>query len=480
MGLCAGCLQPSRKRQQKEDDPEILPRVGLNDVPEDIDIPTGDTWPVNEMAGTWFTAATNGLVYEQIVLDLDELPGELIDDLPLFCQCVTEVGCGQRDYLQTQTWQAAVTGGMGAHLSVRSHIGNLDRIRALVVLQVKALARNHVPAAELLQETLLRARFDELPRVRELVTQMRFREESQLTDHGHLFAMTAAMAGMGPCAGLAHRLDGLAGLARLKALDASLDDEAALAALSDRLSRLRDILIGSPRQMLVVSEAETQRGITAALSTLWGSVPAGCAPNGGFTQPAERFRVKQGWSASTEVNFCATAFPTVPHGHADAPALTVLGPFLRNGFLHRAVREMGGAYGASATYDADAGAFAFSSYRDPRLAETLADFESAIAWLHEAPHRSRALEEAILNVISQLDRPESPAGEATRSFYSTLHGRDPQRRRDFRRNVLEVSLDDLQRVAANYLVAESASIAVLSSAETLADTDELGLHLHTI
>jgi Zn-dependent M16 (insulinase) family peptidase len=469
-----------RKRQQSEDDPEILPRVGLDDVPEDIEIPSGHARPVNDMTGTWFAAATNGLVYQQLVLEIEELPEHLTNDLPLFCECVTEVGCGKRDYLETQAWQAAVTGGISAQLSVRASIQDLDRIRALFVLRGKALLRNQQAAAELLQETLLRARFDELPRLRELVTQLRFRQESQLTDHGHLFAMTAAMAGMGPCGALAHRWDGLAALERLKALDASLADEKALAGMSDRLCQLRDFLLGSPRQVLVVSEAEAQQEIGAGLSALWASFPTGPKPNGGFTVSRDRFRVQQGWSTSTEVNFCATAFPTVPYDHPDAPALTVLGPFLRNGFLHRAVRETGGAYGASANYDADAGAFGFSSYRDPRLAETLADFETAVSWVQQTTHQPRELEEAILSVISQLDRPDSPAGEALRSFFASLHGRDPQRRRQFRRDVLNVSLADLQRVAARYLKRDSASVAVLSSAAALAQADQLGLDLHSI
>ena len=190
--------------------------------------------------------------------------------------------------------------------------------------------------------------------------------------------------------------------------------------------------------------------------------------------------MQQGWSTSTEVNFCASAFPTVSYGHADAPPLTVLGPFLRNGFLHRAVREMGGAYGASAHHDADAGAFGFSSYRDPRLTDTLADFESAVSWVQEGIHGPRELEEAILSVISQLDRPESPPGEATRSFFAGLNGRDPKRRRQFRRDVLDVSLADLQRVAATYLRPDRASVAVLSNAATLAEAEHLGLTLNSI
>ena len=60
------------------------------------------------------------------------------------------------------------------------------------------------------------------------------------------------------------------------------------------------------------------------------------------------------------------------------PPLRVLGPYLRNTTLHRAIREQGGAYGAGAGYGADAGTFRFFSYRDPRIAGTFADFDLAV------------------------------------------------------------------------------------------------------
>ena len=67
--------------------------------------------------------------------------------------------------------------------------------------------------------------------------------------------------------------------------------------------------------------------------------------------------------------------PTVPSSHADAAALTVLGGVLRNGYLHRTIREQGGAYGGGASQDNQAGAFRFFSYRDPRIEGTLTDFD---------------------------------------------------------------------------------------------------------
>ncbi|MCK5363553.1 MAG: peptidase M16, partial [Gammaproteobacteria bacterium] len=159
------------------------------------------------------------------------------------------------------------------------------------------------------------------------------------------------------------------------------------------------------------------------------------------------------------------------------PVLMVLGPYLTNGFLHRSIREQGGAYGGGASYHPDSGAMRFYSYRDPRFAETLTDFDRAIAWLMEERHEERQLEEAILRVLSDIDRPESPAGEAIAAYFGSRHGRTPAHRRALRRAVMGVSKEQLKRVAGQYLTADAASVAVVSNEATIEANSELGLEL---
>lgn len=132
-----------------------------------------------------------------------------------------------------------------------------------------------------------------------------------------------------------------------------------------------------------------------------------------------------------------------------------------------------------ASFDSDSGAFRFYSYRDPRLAETLADFDASIDWLLNEQHETRLLEEAILGVIAGIDKPASPAGEAKKAFHAALHGRTPEQRRRFRSRVLEVSEADLKRVASTYLKAERATTAVVSNPSTLAQSG-LGLEIITL
>ncbi len=463
-------------RQMQEDDPEKLPRVGIDDVPRELAIPEGEEHELAAMPSTWYTRATNGLVYQEVVVELPELEPELAELLPLFTGFLPDVGSGGRDYLATQALHAAVTGGIGARASVRSAVDDTGRTRGVFVLSGKALVRNAEPLTELLLETFETARFDELNRLRELVAQERLHQEQGVTSQGHVLAMTAAASTMSPAAALSHHWHGLAGLKRLKALDDALDGKDALAEFAAKLARLRDRLIEGRRQVLLIGEGETRDSLETALRQRWkGRLPVRDLPP--FTPTAIEGRVDQGWATATQVNFCAKAYPAIPVDHADAAALMVLSGFLRNNYLHRAIREQGGAYGGGAGYDGDSGAFRFYSYRDPRLAETLADFDRSVTWFLEQEHPWRLVEESILGVIGSIDKPGSPAGEAKKAFHSTLHGRTPEQRRRLRARVLEVGATDLKRAAETYLKPELAHTAVISDGATLEKNAELGLEM---
>lgn len=214
------------------------------------------------------------------------------------------------------------------------------------------------------------------------------------------------------------------------------------------------------------------------MKTVWGD--SGAGEQAAWKLEPVSYQARQAWLTSTQVNFCAKAYSTVAIDHPDAAALTVLGGFLRNGYLHRAIREKGGAYGGGAGQDSVNGTFRFFSYRDPRLGETLEDFDNALEWLQTEQHDPQELEESILGVIGQLDRPRSPAGAARHAFHNRLFGRTPEQRARFRERVLAVTLDDMKRVAHEWLKPDSASVAVVTSFENRDTAEKLGLEIQEL
>jgi len=93
------------------------------------------------------------------------------------------------------------------------------------------------------------------------------------------------------------------------------------------------------------------------------------------------------------------------------------------------------------------------------------------------PHEYQPLEEAILGVISTIDKPGSPAGEAKKAFYGNLFGRDEAFRRRSRQNILAVTMDDLKCVAETWLKPELASTAIITHSGNQADAEKLGLDI---
>jgi Zn-dependent M16 (insulinase) family peptidase len=466
------------ERQAQEDDPEILPKVGLEDVPADLPIPEGESLQSGKAPVTWFARGTNGIVYEQIVIDMPALDDDLLEVLPYYSRSLTELGSGGRDYMETQALQDAVTGGIHASTSLRGAVDNVQTLGSHFVLSGKALARNQQKLTGLMHETLETVRFDEADRIRELIAQDRARAEQSITGHGHSLAMLAASSGMSPAAALNHRLRGLAGVSSLKHLDEDLDDKAQLDKLVERFRRIHEKILTAPRQYLLVADEEQRQPLFDGLATHTGAALG--AGHVAFALAPVRETVRQLWTTSTQVNFCAKAYPTVPVGHDDAAALAVLGGFLRNGYLHRAIREQGGAYGGGAGQDSDIAAFRFYSYRDPRMTETLEDFDRAIDWLLTGKHEWRQVEESILGVIGSIDKPGSPAGDAKKAFHNALYGRTPAQRRAFRERVLAVTLDDLRRVGERYLKPEQASIAIITSQRHQDAAASMGLDAHHV
>jgi hypothetical protein len=462
-----------QRRQAEEPNAEILPKIGRADIPATLRIPRGQKSAIGGRPLTTYARGTNGLVYQHVLLPLPAMTPEELDLLPLLTAFWAEVGCGRRGYVAMQARQASI-GSVRVSLSIRGNVKNTNKIKGLLYIAGKGLVRKQRELADLLYTTLYAARFDELERLRELVAQTRLAAEASVTDQGHSLAMLAASAGSSPLAAWNERWDGLTSVRLLKDLDDSLESASRLKALGQDLADLHRHIVGAALEHLLVCEAEQVAKIREGLEAAWGKLPA-AANASRLRLPFAPRTVRQAWAISTQVNFCAKAYATgIAPNHEDAPALSVLGHFLKNGFLHRTIREQGGAYGGGAGYDPDTGVFRFYSYRDPRLAETLADFDRSLDWL-QGKHTEQQLEEAVLGVIGAIDHPDSPAGEAIKAFYAGVHGRTPAQRRGYRQRVLDLSLADVRRVARQYLRPQDASIAVLSDAGRLDASSALGL-----
>lgn len=470
-----------KKRQDQIDDESILPKVTLSDVPAAEDATTGETTtlaPNNPTPVTRYSAGTNGLVYQQLIYPLPQFSPEQLNVLPLYNTCITELGLGEKDYLNSQRWQASVTGGLSAFSSIRGDVNDPHKLTSYYAYSGKALNRNQAALSDVLKALIETPRFDETGRIAELVSQIRAHREQSVTGSGHSLAMAAASSGICAAANLQHNWSGLAGIKALKQLDDGLRSEGGLEALSNLFTSIHESITASQFQALLIGEQAHLDEMQAQLAARFTSNAQN--PATGFDLGKQVRQVNDAWLTDSQVNFCSKAYATVPMDHPDAAALVVLAGVMRNSFLHKAIREQGGAYGGGASQDSTIGAFRFYSYRDPRLEETLADFDRSVEWAITENHDRQKVEEAILGTIGSLDRSESPAGKAKRCFYQELHGRPPEVRQRFRERILAVEASDLRRVAELYLKPDNAHIAVVTDFSKKDKMEAAGLTIQTL
>jgi hypothetical protein len=238
------------ERQMRKDDDSILPKVDLTDVP--LQMPEPEARFDGDISATVFARGTNGLIYEQVVLPLPALTEDELLLLPYYSALISEVGCGDLDYLQMQDRISAESGGVGASFTAKGRIDDVQDLSGYMVFSGKALVRNRTVLTKLLRDVYTSARFDEKDRIREIVAQIRARREQAVTGSGHALAMGAAAQGMSPGAWLSFRLGGLAGIRGTKELDQSLKDPAALDAFCKQLASLHGKIREQTREFLII------------------------------------------------------------------------------------------------------------------------------------------------------------------------------------------------------------------------------------
>ena len=110
-------------------------------------------------------------------------------------------------------------------------------------------------------------------------------------------------------------------------------------------------------------------------------------------------------------------------------------------------------------------------------------YDDAIAWAVAGEFTDEAINEALLSVFSNLDKPLSPGSRGNHEFSNMQQGLTLEMRQQFRRNLLATTREDLQRVARTYLLNnEVAPVdSILASDEKLkAEIGDIGVTISRV
>ncbi|MEJ5359206.1 MAG: insulinase family protein [Desulfobacterales bacterium] len=458
-----------RRLQEAREDLSCLPTLGREDIPPDVPAVSPSRGNA-ALPLVCFEQPTSGIFYLAAAAGCGGVAAELEPLVPFFCHSFTRIGTRRRDYVAMARWIEAVTGGLGLSAAPHSAFRGAGEALALATLSGKALERNLAPMFDLLAELLAEYDFGDRFRLRNLLLEYRAGLEAGVVHQGHRLAISLAERNFSRTRALSEAWGGIHQLLEIKRLTEALDDER-LDRLAAGLTRVGEALFRRPNlEVALIGEEAAVRAAEGAAAALLPALPGEGERRFRLEGAESRGpRLREGWSTATAVNFVAAALPVVRLAHEDAPALAVTAKLLRSLFLHREIREKGGAYSGFAVYNPEEGVFSLASYRDPNIVETLAVFEAAPDFLQSGEITENDIHEALLQVCADIDKPDPPGPAARKAFARRLVGLSDELRREFKARLLALDRRAVAAAAARWLPEklQGASVAVIGSEESL-------------
>jgi Zn-dependent M16 (insulinase) family peptidase len=367
------------------------------------------------------------------------------------------------------------TGGVGITPFSGTYFSKEAQSHSFLAVQGKALDRNIDKLFDLIKEFIEGYNFKDFQRLKNLMLQYKAGMEASIVSTGHRYAISLASRHISKTSYINELWHGIAQYQFIKnftdKLNANQNSDKVLETLSDDLitiaksvfkqNNFKPALIGGSDSILIAEKK---------IKSLYDNLPDNDGTS--FFTPDLSFNEDlpcEGWYTNTSVSFVGQSFKTVGITHEDSPGLAVISKILRSLYLHREIREKGGAYGGFAIYNSEEGLFSFGSYRDPHITRTLNVYEKACDYIVNGDYSQTDIKEAILQVCSEIDKPETPGPAAMKAFYRGITKLDNNIRQNFKDSLLQLDTKKIHKIAQKYVTIDESQkgISVISNKANL-------------
>lgn len=456
-----------KEKQLTPDPPEVLarlPSLKISDLdPKIRTIPT-EASTHDGATVLYHDLFTNGIVYLDLAFDMRTVPPEDVPYLGLIGRALLQMGTEKEDFVKLLQRIGRKTGGI-AHATLNTLARQTREPVARFVLRAKSTVRQFDDLLEILRDVLLTAKLDNRERFKQIVLENKASLESALVPSGHAFVASRLRAAFNVADWLNEQIGGISQLFFLRELAEQIDRdwEAVLA----KLCAVRDALVSRAGLVANVTlDARNWESLQPKLTQFLSALPAGARPLAAWSTNGARNN--EGLSIPAQVNYVGKGADLYALGFTLSGRWLPVHNWLRTGYLWERVRMQGGAYGAFCTFDPRSGMFAFLSYRDPNLSETIKAYDAVGDYLRGHAPDNQEVTRTIIGVIGDLDAYMLPDAKGYTAMTRWLAGDTDAFRQRLRDEVLSTTREDFVRFAEIAdAVREHGRVVVMGSAQAL-------------
>lgn len=418
--------------QETPDTKEALATIPLlkrEDIRKDAEPLVNEIRSAGSTTVMYHDIFTNHISYFRFLFDVKQVPEELFPYIGILKSVLGYVDTENFTYGELFHEMNMETGGITAVTNFFTNARNLSECLVTFEMKAKTLEDNLPRAVELVQEIMLKSRFDDGKRLYEILAELKSRLQSNLISSGHSVAASRAMSYFSRPAAIQEQINGMPFYRLIDHLEKNF--ESCREDLQHKLQSLVSYIFRPENLLLDYVGTEDHYGEFISL--------AQHVKNALYTEPVEKkaftiepVKLNEGFLSASQVQYVCRAGNFVSKGLPYTGALKVLKVMMSYEYLWQEIRVKGGAYGCMCAFGKSGDSY-FVSYRDPNLKSTVEAYEKAAGFVEAFDGDERTMTQYIIGAISELDTPLNPAARGLRAMSSYLTNQtyeDYQRERD--------------------------------------------------
>ena len=390
----------------------LLERSDIETTVEHLPLKEKDEKGVKVLSHDIFT---NKIAYINILFDAKKVDMKLLPYITLLSTLLGRVSTQNTNYSDLSNEINIHTGGIHFTTEVYGENENFEKYSPKLVVKTKALVPKLPKLFDIMAEIINTTKFDEKKRLKELIQQLKSRQEMKIVDRGHMAAAGRLTSYFSPASAYIEKTTGISFYEFINEIERDFDNKAE--EIIENLNKVSKLIFNKNNLMVsVTGEEDIYTAFAAELPKIINILGQEKLPDAKYD--FELNKNNEGLLSSSDVQYVAKGYNFIKQGYSYSGKMLVLKTIASLDYLWNRVRVQGGAYGGFANL-ARSGNIVFVSYRDPNVKETLKAYDGICDYIGSFEASEREMTKYIIGTISELDSPLTPSmkGERATAYY---------------------------------------------------------------
>lgn len=454
-------LRDYQSAEPTEEELNCIPSLNRSDIKREAQDFIIEKRDINGIKTLYHDIYTNGISYLRLMFDIGDMPAEYIPYLGILGSVLGKVDTANHTFKDLSDDIKINTGGIGYGTGVYCKFGEKDNYRPIFEIAIDAMADKLEYALDLVTEVLTTSKFEDTKRLNEILGQVISGKQSYISSSGNSVAAARTRSYFTKRGCFLELLSGISCYEELKKLSDNYEERKN--EFSAKLKALTGYIFKRSAMFIDITSDEAGYSVLAnKISSFADALDKNEHTPLGAATDFKPERKNEGFMMALGVQYLASCGNLFDAGYEYNGSLKVLATALNYDYLYNMIRVKGGAYGCGCGFFSDTGDVIFTSYRDPKLAETKEVYEKASEFVRELNPDESELTKYIIGTFSGFERPLSARQKAGRALTAYITGKTIEDVQKERNEMLDTTVDDLRSAAEmlDAIIAQNYSCAL--------------------